>query len=86
MSWAPPLLVAIPLLTAAVVAGGDHLLPRRVQDALAILAAAAVCCLGIALMVASEHREVVHWFGGWRPSPRSSGASCSSGSSTPGRT
>jgi len=67
VSWAPPLLVAIPLLTAAVVAGGDHLLPRRVQDALAILAAAAVCCLGIALMVASEHREVVHWFGGWRP-------------------
>ena len=38
MSWAPPLLVAVPLLTAAVVAGGDHLLPRRVQDALAILA------------------------------------------------
>ncbi len=67
MSWAPPLLVAIPLLTAALVAGGDHVLPSRVQDVLAILAAATVCGLGIALMVATENREVVHWFGGWRP-------------------
>jgi len=67
MNWAPPLLVAIPLLTAAVVAGGDHLLPRRVQDALAIAAAATSCGLGLALMVATENHEVVHWFGGWRP-------------------
>jgi multicomponent Na+:H+ antiporter subunit D len=66
VSWAPPLLVAIPLLAAAVVAAGDRL-PRRAKDLVAVLAAASVCGLGAALMLASEGHEVVHWFGGWRP-------------------
>ncbi len=67
MSWLPPLLVAIPLLAAAVVAGGDHVMPTRIQDALGAAAAAATCGLGIVLMLAAEKGEVIHWFGGWRP-------------------
>lgn len=67
MSWIPPLVVAIPLLAAAVVAGGDHVLPSWLQDLLGALAAATTCGLGVALMLATERHEVVHWFGGWRP-------------------
>lgn len=67
MSWALPLPVAIPLLTAAVVAAGDHVTPRRVQDALAILAAAAATAISIWIMVASERGDVLHWYSNWRP-------------------
>ncbi|HKB93875.1 MAG TPA: hypothetical protein VKC62_06565, partial [Gaiellaceae bacterium] len=67
MTWLPPLLVAVPLLGAAAIAGGDHLLPDIVQDVVGALTAAAVCALGIVLMLAAQSHEVVHWFGGWRP-------------------
>jgi multicomponent Na+:H+ antiporter subunit D len=67
MSWIPPLVVAVPLLAAAVVAGGDHVMPSRLQDAVGILAASTVCGLGVVLMLATERHEVVHWFGGWKP-------------------
>ena len=43
MSWALPLPVAIPLLAAAFNVIGDHVLPRRVGDAVAVSAAAAGC-------------------------------------------
>jgi multicomponent Na+:H+ antiporter subunit D len=61
------LLVAIPLLGAAVVAGTDHVTPQVVQKALAILVAAATVALALLLMTATESAEVVHWFSGWRP-------------------
>lgn len=67
MSWLPPLVVAIPLLAAAVVAGGDHLMPSLLQDVVGMLATATVCGLGVVLMLATERHDVVHWFGGWRP-------------------
>ena len=67
MSWLLPLPVAIPLLAAAVNVAGDHVMPRRVGDALAILAAAAACAFSCLIAVASMNNEVVHWFGGWRP-------------------
>lgn len=67
MSWIPPLVVAVPLLAAAVVAGGDHVLPARAQDLIGVLASSTVCGLGVVLMLATERHEVVHWFGGWRP-------------------
>jgi multicomponent Na+:H+ antiporter subunit D len=67
MSWIPPLLVAIPLLAAAVIAGGDHVAPDAVQNVLAIGAAAATLVLALVLMVDVEGHAVVHWFGGWRP-------------------
>jgi multicomponent Na+:H+ antiporter subunit D len=66
-SWMLPLLVAVPLLAAAVVAGGEHVLPRRVRDAIGIAAAATVCALALVVMTNAERGEVVHWFGGWRP-------------------
>lgn len=67
MSWIPPLVVAVPLLAAAIVVGGDHVMPSRVQDLVGVLAATSVCGLGVVLMLATESHEVVHWFGGWRP-------------------
>jgi len=67
MSWIPPLVVAVPLLAAALVAGGDHVLPSRVQDAIGVAATAAVCAFGIVLMRESMSQDVIHWFGGWRP-------------------
>ena len=67
MSWIPPLLVAIPLLTAAVTAGLDHITPQPVQHALGIAASAATTALAFVLLWHAESHEVVHWFGGWEP-------------------
>ncbi|MEN3342734.1 MAG: multicomponent Na+:H+ antiporter subunit, partial [Actinomycetota bacterium] len=67
MSWALPLPVVIPLLAAAVNISGDHVLPRRVGDAIALLAAAAACAFSFLVATASMQHEVLHWFGGWRP-------------------
>jgi len=67
MSWIPPLLVAIPLLAAAVTAGLDHVIPEPVQDALVVGASAATTALAFVLLWHAEGREVVHWFGGWQP-------------------
>ena len=68
MSWIPPLLVAIPLLGAAVTAGLDHITPRPIQDAIVIAASAATTALSFVLLWHTYSHEVVHWFGGWRPS------------------
>ena len=67
MSWLLPLPVIIPLLAAAVNTAGDHILPRRVGDVLAIGAALASLVFSILIMVASMPHELTHWFGGWRP-------------------
>ena len=67
MSWIPPLLVAIPLLAAAVTAGLDHVTPEPIQDALVVAASAATTALALVLLWHSESHEVVHWFGGWEP-------------------
>jgi multicomponent Na+:H+ antiporter subunit D len=67
MSWIPPLLVAVPLLSAAVTAGLDHITPDPVQDALVLAASAATTVLAFVLLWHAETHEVVHWFGGWRP-------------------
>lgn len=67
MTWIPPLLVAVPLLAAAVTAGLDHVTPKPIQDALVVGAAAATTVLAFLLLYRSEGHEVVHWFGGWKP-------------------
>jgi multicomponent Na+:H+ antiporter subunit D len=67
MTWAPPLLVAVPLLTAVVVGGGDHVLPRAVQNALAVAAAAATALFAALLLARSGDHQTVIWFGGWHP-------------------
>jgi multicomponent Na+:H+ antiporter subunit D len=66
MSWIPPLLVAIPLLGAAVVAGLDHITPSPVQDALVVLSSVATTALAFVLLWHAESHEIVHWFGGWK--------------------
>ncbi len=66
MTWVPPLLVAIPLLTAAAVAGLDHITPTPVQDALVLAASAATTAFAFVLLWHAESHEVVHWFGGWQ--------------------
>jgi multicomponent Na+:H+ antiporter subunit D len=67
MSWIPPLLVAIPLLAAAITVGLDHVTPEPVQDALVVAASAVTTVFAFVLLWRSESHEVVHWFGGWRP-------------------
>jgi multicomponent Na+:H+ antiporter subunit D len=67
MSWIPPLVVAIPLLGAAVTAGLDHVIPEPAQDALVVGASAATTALAFVLLWHAEGHEVVHWFGGWEP-------------------
>jgi multicomponent Na+:H+ antiporter subunit D len=67
MTWIPPLLVAIPLLAAAVTAALDHITPQRLQDALVIASSAATTALAFLLLWHSYTHEVVHWFGGWQP-------------------
>ena len=67
MSWIPPLLVAVPLLAAALVAGLDHITPDPIQDALVAGAAAATTALAFLLLWHTESNQVVNWFGGWRP-------------------
>jgi multicomponent Na+:H+ antiporter subunit D len=67
MSWLAPAVVAVPLLTAAAIMGGDHIAPRSLQNALSVAGSAATCVLGVLLMLQAEKQEVVHWFGGWRP-------------------
>jgi len=67
MSWLLPLPVAIPLLGAAMVVATDHVVSRRVTDVLVIALATAATVFAALVMVASERRDVLHWFGGWRP-------------------
>ncbi len=67
MSWLLPLPVAIPLLAAAAVVAGDHVAPRRFLDATALLAALAATALSLVIMVGAQTGDVLHWFGGWRP-------------------
>jgi len=67
MTWIPPLLVAVPLLAAAVTAGLDHVTPQPVQDALVVAASAATTALAFVLLWHAESHEVVQWFGGWQP-------------------
>jgi multicomponent Na+:H+ antiporter subunit D len=67
MTWIPPLLVAIPLVAAAVTAGLDHVTPKPLQDAVVLAASTATTALAFLLLWHAESHEVVHWFGGWQP-------------------
>jgi multicomponent Na+:H+ antiporter subunit D len=67
MSWALPLPVAVPLITAALLVATGTFLPRRVLDAIAIAAAATAAAFALVILAASERHDVLHWFGGWHP-------------------
>jgi len=67
VTWIPPLLVALPLLSAAAIAGGDHFTPEPVQKGMGIACAGAVTVFAVLLMLRSQTHDVLHWFGGWQP-------------------
>jgi multicomponent Na+:H+ antiporter subunit D len=67
MSWMLPLPVAIPLLAAAVNTMGDHVMPRRVGDSIALAASAATCAFTFLIATVTMRHDVLHWFSGWHP-------------------
>src|SRR4051795_4994709 len=67
MSWLLPIPVVVPLLAGALNIAGDHVLPRRAGDVLAISAALTSFVFSLVIMVDSMQDELTHWFGGWRP-------------------
>jgi len=62
-----PLVVALPLLGAAVLGAAGHFLPSRVDDLVAAAIAAAVTVLCVVLIFHSAHGTITYWFGGWHP-------------------
>jgi formate hydrogenlyase subunit 3/multisubunit Na+/H+ antiporter MnhD subunit len=83
MSWIPPLLVAIPLLSAAVVAGLDHLTPKPVKDALVVAASLATTALAFLLLWHAENHEAPPSASTSRSGRLPPGCAASSGSSSP---
>lgn len=62
-----PLLVAVPLGVAALLAATSRWLPRWVPDVLAVAAAVAVTAMSVVLLLGTRERPTVYWFGGWHP-------------------
>ena len=62
-----PLPVAIPLVFCAVMLATAHLLPGRLPDILATLAALSVAILSGMIAVHAADGPLVYWFGGWEP-------------------
>ena len=63
----PALLVAIPLIAAALLGGLRKLLPRLLTDVLALLTALFNLVLASLWTLHALHRTQVYWFGGWYP-------------------
>ncbi len=63
-----PLILAVPMLGAAVLAGTQRLRKRLIAEGVALVAAigATVLC-ALVLRLAIHRGELVYWFGGWRP-------------------
>src|SRR5437016_8204984 len=66
-SWMLPLPVVCPLICAALATAGDHVLPRRLGDAIAVVGAAAALVFSLLVLLASEKHTQLQWFGGWHP-------------------
>ncbi|MDP8960464.1 MAG: NADH-quinone oxidoreductase subunit D [Actinomycetota bacterium] len=68
MTALAPLVVAVPLLVAALLLVANTAFPRRIlTDTVATATAAAVTAGCALLVVASAHQPVVAWLGGWQP-------------------
>jgi multicomponent Na+:H+ antiporter subunit D len=67
MTWALPLPVVIPLIGAAVATAGDHVLPRRLGDAIGVASAAGAFAFALVILLESERQTQLTWFGGWHP-------------------
>jgi multicomponent Na+:H+ antiporter subunit D len=63
----PALLVAVPLITAALLGGLRKLLPRLLTDVLALLAALFNLVLASLWTLHALHGTQVYWFGNWFP-------------------
>ena len=62
------LILAVPMLGAALLAGTQPLRRRLLAEAIALAAAAGATVLcGLVLRLAIRRGELVYWFGGWRP-------------------
>jgi multicomponent Na+:H+ antiporter subunit D len=59
--------VVIPLLMAAILVGGQPILPRRLIDSAGIATAAAVALLCGLLVWGASHEPIITWAGAWRP-------------------
>src|SRR3954468_12872127 len=62
-----PLIVAVPLLSAAVLLLGARLVSARVGDAVGIAAAAVPVVLCSIVLARTSAPLLTYWFGGWRP-------------------
>lgn len=62
-----PLAITVPILAACLLLAVGRVLPRRLIDAVATAAAAAVLALDVALLRATAEHHVVTWSGGWSP-------------------
>jgi multicomponent Na+:H+ antiporter subunit D len=62
-----PLAVAVPLLAAAALAALGHFAPPRLDNAMAIVVAAAVTVFCVLLIFRSSDHTINYWFGGWKP-------------------
>ena len=63
----PALPIALPLLTAATLAGFRKHLPRAASDSIAIACAAVHLVLCLRLLVLAQSHTLVYWFGNWYP-------------------
>ncbi|MGV9900039.1 complex I subunit 5 family protein, partial [Streptomyces tendae] len=61
-----PLLVAVPLLGAALLAAGGRLVPRSVAESVACAVAAGTAALAVLLLTHSSP-PLTEWVGGWEP-------------------
>lgn len=67
MEWLVPLPVALPMVSAALLAGLQVFLKRRIIESLALASSALctlICCL---LIYHSSKAPLIYWMGGWRP-------------------
>jgi multicomponent Na+:H+ antiporter subunit D len=68
-----PLPVIVPLVAAAFLAATGDFLPRRMIDAIAVIAGAGVTVVCWLLLRESTHSTIIYWFGNWRPDPNPAG-------------
>jgi len=67
MTWLLPLVAALPLLVAALLALVGKWLPHRAADVAALTVVAGSLVLALVVVARTANRLVLHWFGGWRP-------------------
>jgi multicomponent Na+:H+ antiporter subunit D len=69
MSNLPALVVAVPLIVAALIAALRYHAPRMVWWGASLLTALFCLAANLWLMWASRGGAIMYWFGGWRPRP-----------------